>query len=261
MTVSFTQSEIDAYRRDGYVIARGLLGPADVAALLAETDAMWQRAGDGSQGQHTSFFGVKKMTTLRDPQLHSGLYSRYLTDPRLVGRMAQLVGPNVQLHHSKINVKTRDDQAVFPLHQDHPYFPHAQHSVCTVLVHLTTTTSDRGCFRAIPGVTEPLAHVADDGHILDPKKYPLESAVELPAEAGDVVFMNYLTPHGSNLNTSDIPRVLWILQVRAAEDRPVEQPAGTEQATPPGNRPAQGTMLAGVNPDFTWAASGSSSRL
>lgn len=257
----FTPAEISAYRRDGYVTARGVLGPEDVQALLDETAGMWRRAGDGEQGQHTNFFGVKKMTTLRDPQLHSGVYSRYLTDPRLVGRMAQLVGPNVQLHHSKINVKTREAQAVFPLHQDYPYFPHVQHSVCTVLVHLTTTNSERGCFRAVPGVTGPLEHIADDGHILDPRQYPLEFAIELPAAAGDVVFMNYLTPHGSNLNLSDEPRVLWILQVRAAEDRPVEQADGTLQATPPGNRPSQGAMLAGVNPDFAWAASGASSRL
>lgn len=254
--------EIDAYHRDGYVTARAVLGPDDVAALLAETRSLWQRAGDGTKGQHTSHYGVKKMTTLRDPQLHSGLFTRYLTDPRLVARMTQLVGPNVQLHHSKINVKTGDDRAVFPLHQDYPYFPHVEHSVCTVLVHLTTTTSERGCFRAIAGVRQPLPHIADDGHILDPRDYPLESAIELPAQAGDVVFMNYLTPHGSNLNCSDEPRVLWIIQVRAAEDRPAEQPAGSaQQATPPGNRPAQGTMLGGVNPDFAWTAGGNSSRL
>lgn len=256
-----TPDEIAAYHRDGYVVARGVLAAGDVAALVDETGDLWRRAGDGAAGQHTSFFGVKKMTTLRDPQLHSAVFSRYLTEPRLVGLMTQLVGPNVQLHHSKINVKTREDQAVFPLHQDYPYFPHARHSVCTVLIHLTSTTSDRGCFRAIPGVRAPLEHITDDGHILDPRQYPLESAVELPAAAGDVVFMNYLTPHGSNLNISDEPRMLWIIQVRAAEDRPLEQPPGTRQATPPGNRPAQGTMLAGVNPDFTWAAGGDSSRL
>lgn len=256
-----TPTEIACYRCDGYVVARGVLDAADVARLVAETQALWRRADDGAAGQHTSHRGVKKMTTLRDPQLHSALFTRYLSDPRLVGRMAQLVGPNVQLHHSKLNVKTRDDRAVFPLHQDYPYFPHAQHSVCTVLVHLSDTSSDRGCFRALPGVQAPLPHVADDGHILDPRKYPLESAVELPAAAGDVVFMNYLTPHGSNLNLSDQPRILWIIQVRAAEDRPVEQPPGTRQATPPGNRPGQGTMLAGVNPDFRWAAEGESSRL
>jgi len=256
-----TAEQVEQYRRDGYVVAREVLGPDDVATLVREANAMWERCGQGASAQNTHFAGVKKMSTVRDPQLHSGTFSRYLTDPRLTACMAQLVGPNVQLHHSKINIKTRADRAVFPLHQDYPYFPHAQHSVCTVLVHLTATNSKRGCFRVVPGVREPLEHVADDGHILDPTAWPLERGIEMPAAAGDVVFMNYLAPHGSNLNESDDPRILWIIQVRAAEDRPVEQPPGTQQATPPGNRPAQGTMLCGVNPDFEWTAGGNSSRL
>ncbi|MBX7166390.1 MAG: phytanoyl-CoA dioxygenase family protein [Pirellulales bacterium] len=252
---------VDQYRQDGYTVARQLFSPPEVARLRDEALALWERCGQGAAAQNTNFLGVKKMSTVRDPQLHSALFTRTLTDPRLTEAMADLVGPNVQLHHSKINIKTREDRAVFPLHQDQPYFPHARHSVCTVLVHLTTTSSSRGCFRVIPGIREPLPHVADDGHILDPVQYPLERAQELPAEAGDVVFMNYLVPHGSNLHDADEPRMLWIIQVRAAEDRPIDQPAGTEQPTPAGNRPSQGTMLRGINPDFAWAAAGNSSRL
>jgi ectoine hydroxylase-related dioxygenase (phytanoyl-CoA dioxygenase family) len=256
-----TDEQVAEYHERGYVIAPGVLTGDEVAALRAEVDAMWRRCGEGALSQNTHFRGVKKMSTLRDPQLHSALFMRCLTHPSLTSRMAQLVGPNVQLHHCKINVKTSDDAAVFPLHQDYPYFPHQQHSVCTVLVHLTDTTSERGCFRAVPGVRQPLPHIDDDGHILDPQEWPLERGEELPARAGDVVFMNYLVPHGSNLNQTAEPRVLWIIQVRAAEDRPVEQPAGTRQPTAPGNRPSQGAMLRGVNPDFSWTASGGSSRL
>ena len=257
----FTPQQVDHYRRDGYAHAEGVLAADDLRLLCGEVERMWQRSGQGEHTQNTRFAGARKMATIRDPQLHSAVFSRYLTDPRLTELMAQVVGPNVQLHHSKINVKTRADTTIFPLHQDHPYFPHEKHSVCTVLVHLTTTTNRNGCFRVVPGVHEPLEHVNDDGHILDPAKYPLDAALELPADAGDVVLMNYLTPHGSNLNQQEEPRILWIIQVRAAEDRPVPQPAGVAQPTAPGNRPAQGTMLRGVNPDFVHAARGESSRL
>jgi ectoine hydroxylase-related dioxygenase (phytanoyl-CoA dioxygenase family) len=250
-----------AYHRDGYVLAPALLAGEDVAALRSECEAIWARCDQGEAAQNVNFRGVRKMTTIRDPQLHSGLFTRYLTDPRLTAAMAQLVGPNVQLHHSKVNVKTRAMNTIFPLHQDYPYFPHERHTVTTVLVHLTDAPADGGAFRVIPGVKRPLPHINDDGHILDPREYPLDRAKELPARAGDVVFMNYLTPHGSNLNRREEHRILWIIQVRAAEDRPVAQPPGTYQPTPPGNRPAQGTMLRGVNPDFTGAASGESSRL
>ncbi|MCH8047356.1 MAG: phytanoyl-CoA dioxygenase family protein [Planctomycetes bacterium] len=256
-----TDQQIESYHRDGYTVARGLFSAEDVARMKTEIDAVWDRCGRGEKAQNTAFAGVKKMSTIRDPQLHSGVFTRYLTDPKLTGPMSQLLGPDVQLHHSKVNIKTQDDRTIFPLHQDAPYFPHEQNSLCTVLVHLTTTTSERGCFRVIPGVKEMLPHVHDEGHILPPDEYPLERAEELPAAAGDVVFMSSFTPHGSNLNTTDEPRVLWIIQIRSPTDHPIEQPAGTLQPTAPGNRPSQGTMLCGINPDFERAASGESSRL
>jgi ectoine hydroxylase-related dioxygenase (phytanoyl-CoA dioxygenase family) len=253
--MALSPEKVRAYHRDGFVLAGQLLEPADLAILNQECEAMWRRSDQGEAAQNVNFQGVRKMTTIRDPQLHSAIFTRYLIDPRLTEPMAQLIGDNVQLHHSKLNVKTRAMKTVFPLHQDYPYFPHARHSVMTVLLFLTDAPVDGGAFRVIPGVKEPLPHINDEGHILDPAQYPLEMAQELPARAGDVVFMNYLTPHGSNLNLRDQPRVLWIIQVRAAEDRPIDQPPGTYQPTPPGNRPGQGTMLYGVQPDFRRAAS------
>lgn len=261
IAAELTEQQIEAYHREGFVLARQVLNAEDVRQLREEVLAMWDRSGQGADAQTVHFDGVKKMSTLRDPQLHSALFTRYLTDPRLTERMAQLVGPDVQLHHSKVNVKTRQDAAIFPLHQDYPYFPHAENSVCTVLVHLTTTSAERGCFRAIPGIREPLPHVNDDGHILPQSEYPLDRAEELPAEAGDVLFMNYLTPHGSNLNATDEPRILWIIQIRAASDRPIPQPENAQQPTPAGNRPGQGTMLRGFHPDFAYVAAGKSSEL
>jgi ectoine hydroxylase-related dioxygenase (phytanoyl-CoA dioxygenase family) len=257
-----TGDQVAAYHRDGYVVARQLLGADDVAALRLACEAIWQRCAGGEAAQNSHFQGVRKMATIRDPQLHSAVFTRYLLDPRLTEAMAQLVGDNVQLHHSKVNVKTKDMKTVFPLHQDYPYFPHTRHTVMTVLVHITDAPVDGGAFRVLAGIKEALPHLNDDGHILDPRQYPLESAEELPAQAGDVVFMNYLTPHGSNLNRRDEHRILWIIQVRNAEDLPIEQPADAhQQLTPPGNRPSQGTMLHGVNPDFRRAATGESSRL
>jgi phytanoyl-CoA hydroxylase len=257
-----TPDQVAAYHRDGYVVARQLLDAEDVAALRRACEAIWERCAGGEAAQNSHFQGIRKMTTIRDPQLHSAVFTGYLLDPRMTEAMAQLVGDNVQLHHSKVNVKTKSMPTVFPLHQDYPYFPHSRHTVMTVLVHITDAPVDGGAFRVLAGVKEVLPHVNDDGHILDPRRYPLESATELPAKAGDVVFMNYLTPHGSNLNQRDEHRILWIIQVRNAKDLPIEQPVDAhQQLTPPGNRPSQGTMLHGVNPDFQRAATGESSRL
>ena len=38
-------------------------------------------------------------------QFHSALFSRLIVDPRLADRAGDLIGPNVQLHHTKRFIK------------------------------------------------------------------------------------------------------------------------------------------------------------
>jgi hypothetical protein len=41
--------------------------------------------------------------------------------PRLVDALTQAIGPNVQLHHTKMLVKPPEKGASFPMHQNYPY--------------------------------------------------------------------------------------------------------------------------------------------
>jgi phytanoyl-CoA hydroxylase len=65
------------------------------------------------------------------------------------------------------------------------------------------------------------------------------------ANEGDVLFLNYLTVHGSYVNRSTRPRRLLLVQMRSPLDRPTEK---THLS------PGQGMMLRGVNPRglMTW---------
>lgn len=51
--------------------------------------------------------------------------------------MEMFIGPNVQLHHTKLLAKPPQKGGGFPLHQDYPYFPHAKHTMLAVSVYLT----------------------------------------------------------------------------------------------------------------------------
>ena len=63
----------------------------------------------------------------------------------------------------------------------------------------------------------------------------------MPCEvsAGDVVIFNYLTIHGSGLNTSGRPRRNWLVQMRAADDLPTVEGHLSR---------GQGMMLRGIDP-------------
>ncbi len=158
-----------------------------------------------------------------------------------MGILTDLIGPNVQLHHTKMLVKPPERGAPFPMHQDYPYFPHERHSVVAASVHLDDTDLENGCLHVVPGshARGPLeAH--GPSHTLD---VSLEEGVPLPAAAGDVLLFNYLTIHGSGVNASDRPRRNVLFQYRDPEDPPLLRD-GREEHVDWG----MGLMVAGRNP-------------
>ena len=60
-----------------------------------------------------------------------------------------------------------------------------------------------------------------------------------PARAGDVLFVSYLTIHGSGVNVSDEARTTLLVQMRGPTDPPTVQ---THESR------GQGMMLRGVDP-------------
>jgi phytanoyl-CoA hydroxylase len=140
-------------------------------------------------------------------------------------------------------VKPPEQGAPFPMHQDYPYFPHERHSVLAASVHLDETDEENGCLHVIPG-SHRLGPLEAEGasHTVD---YPLESGTPLPASAGDVVFFNYLTIHGSGVNRSTRTRRNVLFQYRDPADVPLLRD-GVEEHVDWG----MGLIVAGRNPGF-----------
>lgn len=176
-------------------------------------------------------------------QYHDAAFTRAAAHPRLVEVLRELIGPNVQLHHTKMLVKPPEKGAPFPMHQDYPYFPHERHTVVAASVHLDDTTLENGCLRVVPRSHKqgPL-EATGESHTLD---VPLEDGTPLPAQAGDVVFFNYLTIHGSGVNGSDRPRRNVLFQYRDPEDPPLLRDGREEHVNW-----GQGLMVAGRNPVY-----------
>jgi ectoine hydroxylase-related dioxygenase (phytanoyl-CoA dioxygenase family) len=132
---------------------------------------------------------AEKETVLKgfhNVQYHDAAFTRAASHPRMVEVLTQLIGPNVQLHHTKMLVKPPEKGAPFPMHQDYPYFPHERHTVLAASIHLDDTDEENGCLHVVPashklGPLEPTG----DSNDLDT---PLEDGTPIPAGAGDVLF-------------------------------------------------------------------------
>jgi ectoine hydroxylase-related dioxygenase (phytanoyl-CoA dioxygenase family) len=245
-----TDEQLGFYREQGYLLVERMFSAAEAAALRRECHELAARLSaerniDATWGSAREVAEQAKQTALlhcHDVQFQSAAFSRLIVDERLTSAAAQIIGsPNVQLHHSKMFIKPPERGSPFPMHQDHPFFPHARHSMIAAIVHFDDAPIEKGCVRVAPGSHKlgPLAHVAEGGWHLPFEQYPIESAVACPARAGDVLFFSYLTIHGSGINVSDEARTTVLIQMRDPADPPTLK---THESR------GQGMMLRGIAP-------------
>jgi phytanoyl-CoA hydroxylase len=239
-------SEGDFYRENGYLHARAVFDAAEVEEMRAALDRILADVEGTANDANHRWAAAEKETVLKgfhNVQYHDAAFLRAAAHPRMVQLLTQLIGPNVQLHHTKMLVKPPENGAPFPMHQDYPYFPHERHTVLAASVHLDDTNEANGCLRVVPG-THKLGPLEPTGasNALDT---PLEDGMSMPAAAGDVLFFNYLTIHGSGVNTSAGTRRNVLFQYRDPADLPVLRD-GVEEHVNWG----QGLMIAGRNPVY-----------
>lgn len=141
---------------------------------------------------------------------------------------ADLVGPDVVFHHSKLNYKWNDGSDQVAWHQDIQFYPHTNYTPLTIGVLLQDTSLDDGALGFIPGSHEgPLYNQYDDaGHWMgclseaDAKGLDVKSAVYAEAPAGSITIHNCRTVHGSPASSRDDGRPLLLNSYASADAFP-----------------------------------------
>ena len=246
--IMLTEEQKSFYQENGYVLVKGLLSKEEaaeyrrechaLAARLSERqsiDATWGSADIVSMGKKTA------LQHCHDVQFQSAAFARLIVNERFTSAASDIIGPNVQLHHTKMFIKPSEKGSPFPMHQDAPFFPHDRHSMIAAIFHFDDAPIEKGCVRVVPGSHKlgMLEHIGSGSWHLPPDQYPVADALPLPAEAGDVLFFSYLTIHGSGINESPEARTTVLVQMRDPEDPPTIR---THES------PGQGTMLRGIDP-------------
>ena len=241
-----SRDQIDFYQENGYVLLEGLFSREEAATLRQHGHALIEglaakRSVEATWGAAREMVKETKLLHCHDVQFYDALFNHLIYDVRLVDAASELMGtPNIQLHHNKLFIKPPEKGSPFPMHQDHPFFPHERHTMTAAIIHFDDAPLEKGCVRVVPASYKsgPIEHIEEGGWHLPFSQYPVESAVACPAQAGDVLIFNYLTIHGSGVNTSNEARTTLLVQMRDPSDLPIEE---VHQSR------GQGTMLRGVN--------------
>ncbi len=244
------KEQAEFYSEQGYLLIEKVLDTDAVARLRDEADACLQRMNAAHLQTNRLWQGSwisdeerqqQRLDAIHDMQFQSGLFTQLLLHKPLLDVIELLIGPNIQLHHTKLLAKPPQKGGGFPMHQDYPYFPHEKHTMLAVSIYLDDADEENGCIVVYPG-SHKLGPLPCDpgGFYLPPKDYPVEKGVACPAKAGDALVFNYLTIHGSAPNRSPRPRRNILLQLRDPADRPTNELHVSR---------GQGMMLRGSNPN------------
>jgi ectoine hydroxylase-related dioxygenase (phytanoyl-CoA dioxygenase family) len=233
-----TQEQINFYQEHGFLHIPAVFSPPELEEISDEMDRLvqdWAVTNEGWTGPWRQAYmdpkteKLSKLTSMHDLHFYSDAWCRAVTNPRLVEAISDLLGPNVELHHSTMHIKPPESGHPFPMHQDNPFYEHQNGSYTDVLIHLDDTFHENGEIRFLDGSHKlgPLPHITQEpgGKPCTPhlsvEKYRLQDTVPVPARRGDVVVFNIFTIHGSYINTTRQPRRLVRVGYRDPENRQI----------------------------------------
>ncbi|MCS7225031.1 MAG: phytanoyl-CoA dioxygenase family protein [Armatimonadetes bacterium] len=240
---TITTSEKEVFDQQGFLVVRQVFSAEEVLAIKDRLAYWISRAlsglkeGQKPEGDTVSCEGVlvqleplvaQGKVSVSDPLKAArkiwnfvapdAFFWKIASDPRLLDRVAALLGPDIKLYADKALLKPPEIGVEKPWHQDAPYFAiePKENAHVAAWIALDKATKENGCMEYLPGShrwgnltttttdTYGLGHLAADATQLDTSQ-----AVTVEADPGDVVFHEGMVLHYSGPNRSPQPR--WAL--------------------------------------------------
>ncbi len=214
---------IAAYRRNGYLVLRGLIAPRLVAAAL---DAISGLASGRIPARSTeiAFEPGIEPARLRPEQREDFVrkFSRYVEDSEALRAIAmsrrlhlaldRILGAGREILQDMALIKPPRVGGEKPWHQDAAYFRVRDPSLIVgVWIALDAARRENGCMEVIPGshLDGPVAHVpAEDINLctIRPDQLRLADRVQIELDPGDGLIFHPLLHHFTAANLSDLRR-------------------------------------------------------
>ena len=235
-----TQDQIDFFNDNGYLVVENAISSEQLAALRADF-ASWvedSKSHDGAWGEMVNGkprFDVEKGHSADNPALRrinaphevSDAYFNAMADSNMADMVADLIGPDIKLHHTKINSKLPGSATAVKWHQDFPFTPHTNDDLITALLMVDEVTEENGPLEVWADTHKGEIHTLwHDGQFTgavadDVTQEALEKRTICTGKAGSVCLMHTRLLHGSAPNNSDAPRTLYICVYSAADAMPI----------------------------------------
>jgi len=228
--MKLTQTQIDAFERDGYLFFPSLFKKDEIQLLLDEVPSLYAQRRPENVREKTG----DVVRTNFAAHMYSAPFARLARHPRMVEPVKQLFGEDVYMHQFKINGKQAFDGDVWQWHQDYgtwlndDQMPEAR--AMNVAIFLDEVNEFNGPLMFIPGSHKQ--GVLDASHDLSTTSYPLwvisndnirkmveKGGIVAPkGPAGSMILFHGCLVHASTSNLSPWNRVSVYLSLCAVSN-------------------------------------------
>jgi ectoine hydroxylase-related dioxygenase (phytanoyl-CoA dioxygenase family) len=230
------EDDVAFYRENGYLVVRDVLDASVLRRLRDAVDEML--AGAFGIRDNTDVYDFEDSHTpqaprvrrLKLPHRNHAAFGDLIRSETLLRLLRPLLGQNIRLQTSKLNLKSAGYGAPVEWHQDWAYYPYTNQDVLALGVLLDDFTEDNGAMMVVPGSHKgPVYDHHSSGRFcgaMDPKAtgFDFGNAIKLIAPAGSITLHHARTVHGSAPNTSGASRNFLLYEAMAADAWPL---AGT----------------------------------
>lgn len=228
-----TKAQVEQYREEGYLVVEGVLDRETLAQARQEVDRIV--AGAARVSANDDVYDLEdthspqnpRVRRIKSPHRFFPFFDALTRNPAITHRIAELIGPNIRLHGSKLNMKAAGYGAPVEWHQDWAFYPHTNDDVLATGLLLDDCDESNGPLLVVPGSHKgPTWDHHADGYFcgaMDPDACAVDfaSAVPLTGPAGSMTIHHVRAVHGSALNRSNRMRRLLLHEYAAADAWPL----------------------------------------
>ena len=227
------QQQIEHYREYGWLVVPGAVSAARVAQLRAVADRLM--AGAAGRTANDDVYDLEDGHTPAAPRVRriklphnvDAAFWDLARSAAITGPLKPLIGPNIRLNTSKLNVKAAGYGAAIEWHQDWAFYPHTNDDILAVGVFLDDVDEANGPTLLMSGTHRgPIYSHHRDGMFcgaIDPAACDIDfaTAVRATGPAGSLSIHHVRLVHGAAVNRSDRQRRFVFYECRAADAWPL----------------------------------------
>lgn len=233
MPETLTPDQIAFYEEHGYLVLENRLPMAVVEGLRAEIARFEEEAKsltasndrldleDSHTPENPRLRRIKLPHTISDP------VRELMTSDLILAPARDLIGPDLRLHTTKLNMKSAGYGAAVEWHQDYAFYPHTNDDILAIGVLIDDMAEENGPLMVFPGSHRGPVHdhhvdgVFAGAFLPEAAGLDMKDAVQLTGPAGSISIHHGRIVHGSALNTSDRARRILFYEMMAADAFPI----------------------------------------